>query len=235
MRGWVGLALSGTLCALLVATAGWCASAATARGVGTPALERARAIPRLVPATSRLRDECVGAATRVGFVVPCPQLVPSRSGMAMSCPPPSGAASSLPPCVGLEGLLGYPIFFLELQGFDVPASYQGINGKPVGHLTLEAHRLVDDPLKPCIGGRAMGTVRIGTWSTSEFTCPNDSPTVERDAKHGEGAYVGHLALAWTVDRIRYIASAHGHTTANLTLLKRFVRSIVLVVPGSPSG
>ncbi len=135
----------------------------------------------------------------------------------------------------MEGVIDYPIFFLELQGFDVPKGYAGVNGKPVGHLTLEAHRLVDDPLKPCIGGRAMGTVRIGTWSTREFTCPNDSPTVERKAAHGEGTYVGHLALAWTVDGISYIASAHGHTTANLTLLKRFVHSIDLVVPGSSSG
>jgi len=146
-----------------------------------------------------------------------------------------GASSSLPPCVGSEGVIGYPIFFLEFHGFDVPRGYSGVNGKPVGHLTLEAHRLVDDPLKPCIGGRPIGTVRIGTWTTSEFTCPNDSPSVERDAAHGEGSYVGHLALTWTVDGVGYIASAHGHTTANLTLVKRFVHSIDLVAPASSPG
>jgi len=102
-------------------------------------------------------------------------------------------------------------------------------------MTLEAHRSTDDPLKPCIGGRTIGTARIGIWTTSEITCPNDSPYIERVAMHGEGAYVGHLALAWKADGISYIASAHGHTTANLTLLKRFVHSIALISPGDPSG
>jgi hypothetical protein len=153
----------------------------------------------------------------------------------MSCPPPVGAASALPPCVGLEGAARYSVFFLEFYGFDVPKGYSGINGKSVGHMTLEAHRLADDPLKPCIGGRNIGTARIGIWTTSEFTCPYDSPSIERDAVHGEGAYVGHLALAWKADGISYMASVHGHTTANLTLLKRFVHSIGLIVPGDSSG
>jgi hypothetical protein len=136
----------------------------------------------------------------------------------------------------LEGADRYSIFFLDFYGFDVPKGYSGINGKPVGHMTLEAHRIADDPLKqPCIGGRTIGTARIGIWTTSEFTCPNDSPSIERIAMHGEGAYVSHLALAWTTDGINYIASAHGHTTANLTLLKRIVHSIALTSPGNSSG
>ena len=129
--------------------------------------------------------------------------------------------------------MGYPIFFLEFSGFDVPKRYSGIDGRPVGHVTLEAHRVADDPLtKPCIGGRRIGTVQVGTRTTSAFTCPNDSPQVERDAQHGEGTYVGHLALEWDNQGIRYVASAHGHTTANLVLLKKFVRSIVLVPPAA---
>ena len=128
--------------------------------------------------------------------------------------------------------MGYPIFFLEFSGFDVPKGYSGIDGRPVGHMTLEAHRLTDDSLKPCIGGRSIGTVQVGTRTTSAFACPNDSLQVERDARHGEGTYVGHLALEWDMNGIRYIASAHGHTTANLTLLKKFVRSIVLMPPAA---
>ena len=103
-------------------------------------------------------------------------------------------------------------------------------------MTLEAHRLADDPLKqPCIDGKTIGTARVGIWMTRELTCPNDSPYIERVARNGEGAYVGHLALAWKADGISYIASAHGHTTANLTLLKKFVRSIVLTPPSKYSG
>ncbi len=197
-RASVMLALSTIpLSILLVATLGWRTSSASAqRVVSIPSLERSRAIPKLVPAPSQLRDECVLAATRLRFPVPCPHLVPSLTGRPMSCPRPVGAASGFPPCVGVEGAAPYSIFFLQFYGFDVPKGYSGINGKPVGHLTLEAHGITDDPLlTPCIGGRITGTARIGIWTTREFTCPTDSPSIERDAVHGEGAYVGHLALA----------------------------------------
>jgi hypothetical protein len=234
-RARVRLALSIILLSVLLAILGWRTGAAFGQAVSAPSLQRSRAIPMLVPAPRELRDQCVLAATRLGFPVPCPQLVPSLSGRALSCPRPVGAASGFPPCVGVEGARQYSIFFLEFNGFDVPQGYSGINGKPVGHMTLEAHRLADDPLKPCIGGRSIGTARIGIWTTSEFTCPNDNPFIERDAVHGEGTYVGHLALAWKANGISYIASAHGHTTANLTLLKRFVQSIALISPGDSSG
>lgn len=203
-------------------------SAASARSASTP-LQSSRPVPQLVAASSLLRNECSAAATRVGFAVPCPQLVPSLSGRAMSCPRPVGAATS--PCVGAEGSARYSIFFLEFSGFDVPQGYSGVDGTSTGHVTLEAHRLVDDPLKPCIGGERIGGIRVGAWTTSEFICPNDSLQVERAAQHGEGAYVGHLALEWGAHGITYIASAHGRTTANLILLKRLVRSTVLISPG----
>jgi len=231
----VALALWTILASVLVATLGWSTSAAAQRA-STLSLQGSRAIPKLVAASGQLRDQCAVAAARLGFPVPCPRLVPSLLGRAMSCPRPVGAASALPPCAGVEGATQYPIFFLEFNEFDAPKGYSGINGKPVGHMTLEAHRLADDPLKqPCIGGRSIGTVHIGSWTTSEFTCPNDSSSIEREAMHGEGVYVGHLALVWTADEIRFIASAHGHTTANLTFLTRFVRSISLISPSSSAG
>jgi hypothetical protein len=102
-------------------------------------------------------------------------------------------------------------------------------------MTLEAHQLADDPLKPCIGGERIGSVRVAASKTTEFVCPNDSPQIERKAEHGEGAYVGHLALEWDASGIRYVCSAHGHTTANLTLLKRFVGSVVLLPTAESPG
>ena len=50
----------------LVATPGWRAASAAAERTSTPTLERSRAIPKLVPAPSQLRDECVSAAGRLG-------------------------------------------------------------------------------------------------------------------------------------------------------------------------
>jgi len=132
--------------------------------------------------------------------------------------------------VGLEGSPPYPVFFLEFTGFVVPPGYVGVDGKPDGHVTLEARPTADSPPKPCIGGTFLGTVKVGIWMTKEYICPNDSLRVEREAQHGEGAYVGHLVLEWQVSGTQFIISAHGHTTANLALLKRLGGSIEMTAP-----
>ena len=108
-RASVTLARSAILLSVLVATVGWCIGPAAAQKASTPSLERSRAIPKLVPAPGQLRDQCGLAATRLGFPVPCPQLVPSLSGRAMSCPRPVGAASAFPPCVGVDGATQYEL------------------------------------------------------------------------------------------------------------------------------
>ena len=146
----------------------------------------------------------------------------------MACPVPVGPQQA--PCVGLEGLAEYRIFDLEFEGFDVPRHYVGIDGKPVGHLFLEARLVADAPKKPCIkGGRAGWTV-IKSWRASLFVCPPDSFYIERVAQHGEGANVSHVLLDWKVGGVEYIASAHGHTTSNVALLRRLVGSVTLVRP-----
>jgi hypothetical protein len=130
--------------------------------------------------------------------------------------------------VGLEGTDEYRVFFLEFSDFDVPRNYVGVDGKAVGHLFIEARRLSDAPKTPCIGGTRTGALDIKGWRTTLYTCPKDSPYIERVARHGEGASVGHVLLDWKANGVEYIASAHGHTTANVTLLKRLVGGITLV-------
>jgi hypothetical protein len=134
------------------------------------------------------------------------------------------------PCLGLEGLPAYPIFSLELSGFDVPTDYVGVDGKAMGHLVVEARRHTDSPPTPCIAAKRIGTVVVDHWTASEYNCPSDSLTVQREAMHGEGAHAGHLLLLWHRDGVDYIASAHGHTTTNLDLLKRLVSSMTLIPP-----
>jgi hypothetical protein len=148
----------------------------------------------------------------------------------MSCPPPRGAA--LGPCLGLEGSPPYPVFGLELSGFDVPADYVGVDGKAVGHLIVEARPYVDSPPIPCIGGTLVGKVTVGLWTATEYTCPDDSVTVEREATHGEGAHVGHLVFEWNQNGIDYIASVHGRTSVNRQLLRQVVTSVTLIGPGT---
>jgi len=193
------------------------------------ALQATSQVPALVGAPDVLATECAAAAHRLGFHVPCPEIVPSLSGQGMSCPHSVGAATSIP-CVGLEGSPPYSVFFLEFTGFVVPPGYVGIDGEPDGHVTIEARPTADSPARPCIGGTVLGTVKVGIWMTKEYICPNDSLRVEREAQHGEGAYVGHLVLEWQVSGTQFIISAHGHTTANLALLKRLGGSIEMTAP-----
>ena len=146
----------------------------------------------------------------------------------MACPAPEGAAATLPPCVGFES--DYQLgFFLQLAGFDVPSNYVGVDGRAAGHMLVEARPHRASPTHPCIGARELGTVSVGAWTTIEYGCPNDSPLVEREATHGEGAYAGHLMLAWSRSGIDYIASIHGLTNVNLIFLRQLVASMTLVV------
>ena len=148
----------------------------------------------------------------------------------MGCPAPQGA--ELAPCVGLEGVTQYRVFFLNFADFDVPRGYVGVDGKSVGHFIIEARKVIDAPKTPCVDGRRSGEIAIKAWQTTLFVCPQDSTYIERVAQHGEGANVGHVLLDWRVNGVEYVVSAHGHTTANVSLLKRLARSVILVQPMS---
>jgi hypothetical protein len=132
--------------------------------------------------------------------------------------------------VGLEGTAEYRVFFLDFEDFDVRRNYVGVDGKPVGHVFVEAREERDAPARPCIGGRRDGSVAVRSWRAALYICPNDSPYIERVARHGEGANVGHILLEWRDAGVDFVASAHGHTTTNLTLLRQLVGSVTLVPP-----
>jgi hypothetical protein len=135
--------------------------------------------------------------------------------------------NALPACVGLSGAPQYLIFFLQFAGFD--KGWIGPDGNPSGHLIVEAQRHSDAPTAPCIGD-ALRTVAVSQWNATEYRCSSNGLRVERDARHGEGAHLGHLMLAFTQDGIDYIASIHGYTDANFNVLSRFVASVVLIRP-----
>jgi hypothetical protein len=185
----------------------------------------------LVAASAQLASECAAAADQLGFAVPCPSQVPSVDGHAMACPEPVGQNTT--PCVGREGLAGYPVFALDFSGFDVPDGYVGIDGNASGHVFIEARRQSDSPQQPCIGATHSGTVVAGRWNTIAYRCSNDSLAVQRAATHGEGAYQGHTLLTWDQGGIDYIASAHGQTAPNRDLLVRLVQSMTLIPPTKP--
>ncbi len=213
---------------LAVAT-GCCGAAATQRVLHTTGR-----VP-LAPATPTLSSQCATAADTLGFSVPCPSVVPTERGIPMDCPGPQG--DQVVPCVGYEGATYYRVFVLQLSGFDVPRGYVGAGARGMGHFVLEARPVIDSPKSPCIGAMRLGSRSLAGRNTSEFTCPSDNLTVEREARHGEGIDAGHLLLEWRVAGVDYTASAHGPTTTNLALLVALVRSIKLVTPrgaGSPA-
>ena len=203
---------------------------AKSRAGSSPArhLQRSSVLIHLVPAPSTLNTQCADAAKLVQIDVPCPTLVPSKNGVALGCAAPLGPQPA--PCVGFEGATLYRIFDLEFQDFDVPRGYVGIDGKPAGHLFIEARKASDAPAKPCIRGTQAGTMRVRSWRATIYICPNDSDYIERVARHGEGANTGHVLLEWKAGGVDYVASAHGHTTANLKLLRQLVDSVTLVPP-----
>ena len=184
----------------------------------------------LIAAPTQLRTDCAEAANRLDFAVPCPSQVPVVAGRGVGCPAPREVMPA--PCVGFEGLPAYPVFAWEVTGFDVPRGYVGVDGKAMGHLMVEARPQRDRPPRPCIGGTRLGNVTVVHWTATEWRCPNDSVLVQREAMHGEGAHAGHLLFEWSQNGIDYVASAHGHTSANRELLKRLVSSMTLISPGT---
>jgi hypothetical protein len=215
---------------VVIGIVGAACSSGSQRSTPSSTTRQPAALVNLVPASAELRGQCAAAANRLRFAVPCPTQVPARAGMGMSCPRPQGAA--LGPCLGLEGAPPYPVFGLDLSGFDVPADYVGVDGKALGHLVVEARPHVDSPPNPCVGGTVLGNVALGLWTPTELTCPNAGVMVQREAMHGEGAHAGHLLFEWNQDGIEYIASAHGPTRVNRELLRQVVTSMTLIGPGT---
>jgi hypothetical protein len=132
--------------------------------------------------------------------------------------------------VGLEGVTAYRVFFLDFEDFDVPRGYKGVAGGPVGHLFIEARKLTDSPKNPCIGSKQVEETDIKGWRTTLYICPNDSSYIERVARHGEGANVGHVLMEWKSMGVDYLASVHGHITTNVRLLRQLVASMIVVQP-----
>jgi hypothetical protein len=192
--------------------------------VRSPAPSKAPADVTLVASTPALRRQCRTAALRLGFSVPCPTRVVVRAGTPLACTP-SPIPTTLPLCVGPEH-----DFFLEWNGFDVPATFVGVDGKAVGHVIIHGGLARDSPPRPCIGGVVIGAIVVLKSRAIEYRCPPDSPLIERVATHGEGAYTSHVLVIWRHDGVDYLVSSHGYAAASITLMNRLATSVVLVTP-----
>jgi hypothetical protein len=175
----------------------------------------------LVTAAGSLRDQCRTAARFLGFAVPCPGEVPTQKGQPLGCSRLS-IPTQLPPCVGPEH-----DFWIEWNGFDVPRRFSGVDGRPAGHVIIHAGLAGSSPSNPCIDGVAVGTFKVDGSTGTFYQCPPDSPRIERLARHGEGAYAGHLTLAWRNHGVDYLVSSHGYSPSSRTLIEDLSASISL--------
>ena len=190
-------------------------STASGRPIGTV---------RLVLASPAFIRECQLAARRLDFAVPCPTRVVTDHAQPLSCQRFQSPVP-LPLCVGLPR-----DFFVEWIGFDAPRTFVGIDGTPVGHVIIHARPVRDSGPRPCIGGVRLATFAVLGSTSTIYRCPPDSALVERTARHGEGAYVGHVLVDWHRNGIDYIVSSHGYGAASVTLMKNLARSLKLIRP-----
>lgn len=199
-------------------------SAPTSTTTAAATARPARSTVGLVPASAALTAQCQTASRELGFAVPCPTRVVTRAGQPMACTP-LPTPTSLPLCVGPQH-----DFFLEWNGFDVPPTFAGVDGEPIGHVIVHAAPVSSSPPRPCIAGVRIGTFSVLGVQTTMYRCPPDSPLVQRTARHGEGAYTSHVLLSWQRDGIAYLVSSHGYGDASVTLMEQLAASLSLVAP-----
>jgi hypothetical protein len=117
---------------------------------------------------------------------------------------------------------------LEWNDFDVPSSFVGVDGKPIGHVIIRAGLVRDSPTRPCIGAVKVGTFVVLAAPATEYPCPPESLLIQRTARHGEGAYTSHLLLDWRSNGIEYLVSSHGYGDASRSLMEQLAASLTLV-------
>jgi hypothetical protein len=119
---------------------------------------------------------------------------------------------------------------LEWNSFDVPSTFVGVDGKPVGHVIFRAGLVRDSGPRPCIGAVTIGVFPVLGSNATVYRCPPDSPMIERTAQHGEGAYTSHVLLHWQSHGIDYLVSSHGYGAASMLLMEQLAASLKLFTP-----
>jgi hypothetical protein len=121
---------------------------------------------------------------------------------------------------------------LEWSDFDVPRTFAGVDGKPIGHVIISASLVRDSPPRPCIGAVKVGTFVVLGAEAADYRCSPDSLLTQRTALHGEGAYVSHVLLDWQRNGIEYLVSSHGYGAASVSLTEQLAASLTLVTAGN---
>ena len=160
------------------------------------------------------RSGCQLAADRLGFAVPCPELLPTR---------PPGTA---PPRV-CERRYPYPCqqglpFGLHHAGFQVPPGYLGVDKQPQGSLEISAapapkSTAAIDRGVACETERRIATVRVQGSRAVLVGCPGWSSS-------------GQVTLRWTQSGVLISVNLQGASVVNQQLLIALAEHLRLVRP-----
>jgi hypothetical protein len=173
----------------------------------------------LVPTGSRLQRQCQRAADRLGFAVPCPRLLPTRS------------PGSAPPRVcdrrheyEVDGCRKGLPFVLEWEGFAVPPGYVGVGRQPLGHLIIAATRGTPRFPFACPGERMVASVKVAGVPARLSRCPSSAL--------GHSVHGGGVLLRWSQRDLVVMVSLQGLSPLNERLVQVLAAHVQLVPPAS---
>ncbi|HZD75265.1 MAG TPA: hypothetical protein VE776_15470 [Actinomycetota bacterium] len=166
----------------------------------------------LVPTSSQLHRQCRRAASRVGFAVPCPRLLPALAPNTM--PPALCDLPSTPSCTPVSG------FLLEVGGFTVPSdrivAYQDFGED----LAIAASKRPAAVVVSCPGERPIAPARVRESDGRLYRCP------PRSGLHGDS-----ILLRWEEEATILVVSVSGDSELHQRLVVTLANHLELVPPG----
>jgi hypothetical protein len=193
------------------------APAVTASSAGRPVAPPAEAVQvegvSLVPTSGAFRASCRRAADRLGFAVPCPQLLPVPSSGAA----PAGLCQGDSEC--RSRLLWFP-----MEGFLVPAGFTGAPGS-LGALSVMATpdtRAAQGMERWCPDQRPITSAALGGRAAVLASCPAGY----------QGWSTPSLLLRWSRQGTFVFLGLRGQSEGNQRLLVSLAGSLRLVPPRS---
>jgi hypothetical protein len=157
----------------------------------------------LTPTSQAFQTRCQHAADQLGFVVPCPELLPTAA--------PGTAPPEL--CQGQGSCSGEQVFIINDGGFLVPPGYLGVEKQPQGHLAvMAAPRRPKDPRPPndvlgCYADHPVARATVHGTRAMLLRCPT-----------GSALNSGHTLVLWSQHGVDMAVSLHGWSELNQRLV-----------------